>query len=240
MKLLYFSNEFPHDDLASLTRQLHLLSKQRRHPVLARFLDEATEAIRAEVRLLPTSLRSIVPPFSVILDFVDHADLRKGPLGASVDGVLLIAVQLGTLIKYESLLHKSPSPHFADFNCRHYEDHPDKYDLNAANTALAGLGLGLLATPAVSLATSVSDLAVPGAEVVRLAFRLGVLVGRKSQNLEPQDPASPPDSWASVVADVAVDDVRSELDSFHDKNVSCNLVQIKALNPSDSTCTENT
>nr|ALP31871.1 polyketide synthase 29 [Diaporthe helianthi] len=199
MKLLYLSNEFPHDDLASLTRHLHLFSKQRRYPVLARFLDEATEAIRAEVRLLPTSLRSIVPPFSVILDFVDHADLRKGPLAASIDGVLLIAVQLGTLIK-------------------HYEDHPENYDFNAANTALAGLGLGLLATPAVSLSTNVSDLAVPGAEVVRLAFRLGVLVGRKSQNLEPQDPASPPESWASVVADVVVDDVQSELDSFHNKN----------------------
>lgn len=99
MQLLYFSNEFPHDDLASLTRHLHVLSKQRRHPVLARFLDEATESIREEVRQLPASLRSLVTPFSVILDFVDHAELRKGPLGASVDGVLLVAVQLGTLIK---------------------------------------------------------------------------------------------------------------------------------------------
>lgn len=99
MKVLYFSNEFPHDDLAGLARHLLLLSKQRRHPHLARFLDNATETIRAEVRQLPAALRTAVPPFDSVFNLVEYTDVRKGDLGASVDGVLLVVVQLGTLIK---------------------------------------------------------------------------------------------------------------------------------------------
>ncbi|KAK8113417.1 hypothetical protein PG984_013943 [Apiospora sp. TS-2023a] len=196
MQLLYFSNEFPRDDLATLCRRLHMLSKQRRHPVLARFLDEATELIRAEVRLLPASSQAQFTPFGVVLNFVDHAELRNGPLGAAIDGVLLVAVQLGTLITY-------------------YEDYVEEYNFNAANTALAGLGIGLLATAAVSLSPCVSDLAVAGAEVIRIAFRLGVVVDRISQSLETRDPTAPPGSWASVVADTAVEDIQSELDAMH-------------------------
>ncbi|KAK8022725.1 polyketide synthase [Apiospora rasikravindrae] len=207
MKLLYFSNEFPHDDLASLARRLQVLSKQRRHPHLARFLDEATETIRAEVRQLPAVLRDTIPPFQSILDFVDCSELRKGSLGASVDGVILVAVQLGTLIKY-------------------YEDHPDQYDFGTANASLAGLGLGLLNTAAVSLSTHISDLPLAGAEVARLAFRLGVLVDRVSQNLEPRDPTSPPGSWAAVVPDVVTEEVQEELDMMHAKENTPNTSKV--------------
>lgn len=100
MNLLYFSNEFPHDDLSGLTRHLLLRSRDARHPNLARFLQETTSAIRAEVRQLSPSLRNLVDPFQVVLEFADRQQLRKGPLGASIDGVLLVAVQLGTLIQY--------------------------------------------------------------------------------------------------------------------------------------------
>ncbi|KAF2997726.1 putative PKS-like protein biosynthetic cluster [Neopestalotiopsis sp. 37M] len=198
MKLLYFSNEFPHDDLAGLSRQLTLLSKQKQFLHLARFLDHATEAVRDEVRQLPWSLRNTIPPFDSVFNFIEHTSLRKGELGASIDGVLLVVVQLGTLIKY-------------------YEENPRQYDLNTGNAALAGLGLGLLSTAAVSLSSSASDLAVAGAEVARLAFRLGVFVGSVSSNLESRDPTSPPVSWAAVVPDVTVDEVRGELDAFHAK-----------------------
>ena len=98
MKLAYFSNEFPHDDLQELLRRLHVHSKDRRHTILARFIDEATLAIRDEVRLLPTALKALIPPFETIFNFVDHSELRKGPLCGSIDGVLLCAVELGTFI----------------------------------------------------------------------------------------------------------------------------------------------
>ncbi|KAK9425979.1 putative Non-reducing polyketide synthase 8 [Seiridium unicorne] len=207
MKLLYFSNEFPHDDLAGLARNLTILSKQRRHAHLARFLDNATGAVRGEVRLLPSSLRTEVPPFDSVFDFIEHTNLQKGELGASVDGVLLIVVQLGTLIKF-------------------YEEHPEQYDLNTGNAALAGLGLGLLSPAAVSLSPSVYDLAVAGAEAVRLAFRLGVVVNRVSSNLESRDQTSTPAFWAAVVPDVTIEEARAGLDAFHAKEKMPNTNKI--------------
>ena len=98
MKLIYLSNEFPHDDLSSLFRQLHQRSKDRQHPILAQFLEAATLAIREEVRQLPNPLKALIPPFETILNFSNFADLRKGPLCGSIDGILLCTVELGTLI----------------------------------------------------------------------------------------------------------------------------------------------
>lgn len=100
MKVIYFSNEFPHDDLQDLLRLLHNHSKDRRHAVLSRFIDEATLAIRDEVRRLPTALKSLIPPFETVLSLADHSELRKGPLSGSVDGVLLCVVELATFIGY--------------------------------------------------------------------------------------------------------------------------------------------
>lgn len=98
VKLVYFSNEFPHDDLQNLFLELHQHSKSRRHPILARFLEEATLAIREEVQQLPTALKALIPPFETILNFSGFADLRKGQLCGSIDGILLCTLELGTLI----------------------------------------------------------------------------------------------------------------------------------------------
>lgn len=98
MKLLYFSNEFPQDDLQNVFHELHTHSKDRRHPILARFLEEATLAIREELQQLPTDLRNLVPTFETILTFADFADLRKGQLCGSIDGILLCILELGTFI----------------------------------------------------------------------------------------------------------------------------------------------
>ena len=98
MKIIYFGNEFPHDDLKDLLRRLYSHSKDRQHPTLARFIHEATLAVREEVRLLSAPLKVLVPPFETIFNLADYADLRKGPLGESVNGMLLCAVQLATFI----------------------------------------------------------------------------------------------------------------------------------------------
>ncbi|KAF4536149.1 Beta-ketoacyl synthase [Lasiodiplodia theobromae] len=194
MRLVYFSNEFPHDDLQDLLRRLYNLSKDKRHPVLARFITEATSAIRDEVRELPTSLRELIPPFKTVLDLADHPELRKGPLCGSIDGVLLCVVELATIIRY-------------------YENSPNEFDLHSGHTYLAGLGIGLLATAAVSLAHTLAELPLVGAEVVRVAFRLGVVVHEVSQNLEPRDLSGSLDAWASVVPGVKAEDVQAELDA---------------------------
>lgn len=98
MKVGYFGNEFPHDDLHDLSRRLYNWSKDRQHTLLATFIHEATSAVREEVRLLPATLRALIPPFETIFSLVSHADLRHGPLGGCIDGMLLCAVQLATFI----------------------------------------------------------------------------------------------------------------------------------------------
>lgn len=98
MRLLYFSNEFPHDDLQGVLRNIHRHSTDRQHPILARFLDEATLAIREELRQLPAVLRDLFPPFETVLNLADFADLRKSRLCGSIDGVLLCTLELGLLI----------------------------------------------------------------------------------------------------------------------------------------------
>lgn len=98
MKIVYFGNEFPHDDLKDLFRRLHGHSKGRQHPVLSRFIDEATLAVREEVRLLPAQLKGLVPAFESLFNLADHVNLRNGPLGESINGMLLCAVQLAAFI----------------------------------------------------------------------------------------------------------------------------------------------
>lgn len=98
MKLLYFSNEFQFEELPHVFRGIHQRSKSRHHPILARFLQEGSIAVRDEIRQLPTELRRLVPTFETILTFLDFTDLRKGPLSGSVDGLLLCIAELGTLI----------------------------------------------------------------------------------------------------------------------------------------------
>lgn len=100
MKIVHFSNEFPYDDQQTLFREILRHSKDRSHPILAQFLEEATRAIREEVRLLPSALKTLIPPFETILDFVDFSDLRKSHLSGSIDGIILCVIQMGTFIGY--------------------------------------------------------------------------------------------------------------------------------------------
>jgi len=105
MRAVHFSNEFPYDDQQTLFRDLHRHSKERGHPLLAQFLDEATRAVREEVRMIPSTLKTLVPPFETVLDLVNFAELRKGPLSGSIDGVLLCIVEVGTFIGQVQSLH---------------------------------------------------------------------------------------------------------------------------------------
>jgi hypothetical protein len=98
IKLAYFGNEFPHDDLPYLTRQLHIHSKDGRRHNLARFISAATLVLREEIRELPASLKILLPPFATILDLADYPELRSGPLSGSIDGVLLCVVELAIFI----------------------------------------------------------------------------------------------------------------------------------------------
>ncbi|KAL9099858.1 MAG: hypothetical protein Q9163_004694, partial [Psora crenata] len=218
IKLAYFSNEFPNDDLPDLFRLLHNHSKERKHAVLARFLADAGEAIREEIRLLPRSLKALIPPFETVLKFADFAELRKGPLCGAVEGLLLCVLELSAFIGY-------------------YEIHPEQYSFGSADSCLSGLGMGLLASTAVSLSPTLADLPLAGAEVVRIAFRLGVQVDEVSQNLEPRDISGKPDTWACVMTGVTPNAVQKELDAVHarERTPESSKVFISALSKTSVT-----
>lgn len=82
------------------------------------------------------------------------------------------------------------------------------------------MGIGLLAASAIAISQSMSDIPFSGAEAVRVAFRLGVLVDEVSQNLEPREEGSSPDTWAIVVTGVTESGVQKELDTIQSKVVS--------------------
>lgn len=80
------------------------------------------------------------------------------------------------------------------------------------------MGIGILAAAAVSMAGTLSDLALTGAQVVRQAFRLGVMVSEVSHNLHPLEPNST-ESWAYVLANVSPDQVKKELQIVQEQDV---------------------
>ncbi|KAH2544610.1 hypothetical protein KXW97_001873 [Aspergillus fumigatus] len=196
MKVVYFGNELPQDGIQGICRRLHTYTKDRRYPLLARFIEESTWAVHDEVRQLHAAQKALVSPFESVLHLAEQPELCRGPLCGSIEGVLLCVIQLGTFIGY-------------------YEDSPNEYTFDSANTYLTGLGLGLLASTAVSLSPTLADLPLAGAEVVRVAFRLGVLVADVSQNLQPADATGERDSWAYVIPNVAPKEAEEELAVIH-------------------------
>ena len=105
---------------------------------------------------------------------------------------------------------------------RYYENSAeDTFDFHNADACLAGLGTGLLSTAAVSLSPTLADIPLAGAEVIRIAFRLGILVDEVSRNLQPRSINSGPgDSWAYVVSDTVAEEAQNELDAIHTAEVS--------------------
>ena len=97
-KIIFFSNEYPSDDLRDLFRRLHRHAKDKRFPFLSAFLDESTATIKEEASKLPRPLQDLIPSFNSILTLADHGDFRHGPLGAAMESALLTVLEIGMLI----------------------------------------------------------------------------------------------------------------------------------------------
>ena len=111
--------------------------------------------------------------------------------------------------------------HVTDCGASYRETYPEDARPSPDETVLGGLGIGLLASSAISLAPTLEDLPMSGAEAIRIAFRLGVRVSEISQNLEPMDEEDDsPDSWAYVVHDIEPEEAQKELDERQAKDVS--------------------
>ncbi|OAQ82437.1 polyketide synthase [Purpureocillium lilacinum] len=173
-KVLYFSGEIPQGnpegDQRELFRKLHLLSKERNHPVLASFLDCVTTAVKDECSHLIREQRDLLPCFESVLDLTDHVvELRRTPLGAAVERVLVLVFQLGSFIAY-------------------HEAHPLEFNFQPTDTSLIARGPGLLSAAAIGLSPSISMVPAIAEDITRVAFRFGVVV----------DQAYPETNMASV------------------------------------------
>ena len=97
-RVVYFSNEFPNDDLKELFRRLHRHAKDKQFFLLGKFLEGCTAVLKNEVAKLPPPLKQIVPPFETILNLVGAADFRRGPLGAAMESAFLTVLEVGMFI----------------------------------------------------------------------------------------------------------------------------------------------
>lgn len=72
------------------------------------------------------------------------------------------------------------------------------------------------------MSSNLAEIPIAAAEVVRLAFRLGVLVDEVSQDLQPRELVAQnlPDSWATALPDATLSEVQEELDAVHAREVS--------------------
>ncbi|KAK0648453.1 beta-ketoacyl synthase domain-containing protein [Cercophora newfieldiana] len=195
-QLLYFSNEFPNDDLRDLFRRLHTHSKCTRFRLLATFLDACADVVHDEVAALPSHLRKLVPPFKSVLSLVDDPDFRQGPVGGALESALLCVLEIGMFIG-------------------HHEANDLRLHLPRARTTLSGLSIGLFAAAAVSVSESLAEVATNGVESVRVAFRLGIHVDGVSGRLESRDQDGTYGSWAYVVTGLSAEKVQEELDRYN-------------------------
>ena len=199
-KLIFFSNEFPNDDVKDLFRRLRSRSKDRKFRHLAAFLERCTVSIKAEICKLPKTVQDLVPPFQHILTLADHVAFRGSPLGGAMESAILCTLQLAALIGY-------------------HEEFVLPFDSSTGSLLLSGLSVGLFAAAAVSASHNLADLSWLGTESVRIAFRLGVHVDSCSSLLESCDVDGDLKSWAYVVTGVSAAEVQKELDSFNNATV---------------------
>ncbi|DAA75798.1 TPA_exp: putative Polyketide synthase [Trichophyton benhamiae CBS 112371] len=205
-RVVFFSNEFPSDDLKELFRRLDQHSKDRRFRLLSIFLEESTAILKDEVSKLPRPLKELVPPFGSVLGLVD-VDFRQGPLGAAMESSMLTILELGLFIG-------------------HYESEDTEWDLVPGESVLAGLSIGILAAAAVALSSGLSDVAKAGAEAVRVSFRLGVYVADISAKLEAPQSDGTLSSWAHVVTEMTEASVQDELKQFNTDTHSPELTKV--------------
>ncbi|KAI8934142.1 Non-reducing polyketide synthase PKS8-1 [Plenodomus lindquistii] len=206
MEIVYFSNEFPKEDLRDVFRQLHIQSKSSNHHTLAQFIAEATRAVKKEIENLPSSLKKLIPVFDTLESWSEHKQLREGQLCGAIDGVLLVLTQLSTYI------------------C-HVENHGASSS-SSHDTHVTALGVGLLSAGAVAIAKDLTELLLYGSKAVALAFRMGIHVQAISHHIEAREADEAPKSWAYVVHNIDIETVSRELEVFHESQPASNTVRI--------------
>lgn len=157
------------------------------------FLDKIYIILREEVSLQPLSIREQIPGFSSIPDLVARYAEPDVSKSNALESALTCISQLACFFSYQSTQTEAyPSP---------------------ARTRIVGSCTGLLAAVAVGSSSNLADLLVVAAEVVRVAFRLGVFVAEAATAIGQSATKSP--SWSAIVPSLKDDRGKEILESFH-------------------------
>ena len=100
---------------------------------------------------------------------------------------------------------------FVDLIFSYVHSTPDCID--PSNSRIIGLCTGLLAAIVASSFRSFSDLPILGTALVRIAFRIGVVVAGSRERLQ-QGPRGQ-DSWSVAVAESSEETMKATLRKFH-------------------------
>lgn len=130
-------------------------------------------------------------------------------------------------------MHSTSPLTYLHYEFRHHEIGNTSYEFGKPGTTLTGLGCGLLAAAAVAVSPTLTDLAAAGAQVARIAFRLGIHVYEMSSLLEASQGDGDFESWAYVVPGLSAEAVQAELDTYNQKTVSTILSQLTNIGKID-------
>ncbi|KAL2850157.1 polyketide synthase [Aspergillus pseudoustus] len=160
--------------------ELQGLFTKKENEALKAFFSEAHHVLKAEISQLSPSERPRYPGSSNLRELLQGHQSSK-IRNCSLDSALVCVHQIASFISYYSETQTS---------------YPSQ-----ASSCLVGSCTGLLAAVAVSCSQDIFDLVSFGPEVVRVAFRLGLLVQRKTSlvSLPNLDDSS---SYSSVIAGI--------------------------------------
>lgn len=198
--IAFYDKEFSHDDQLQIFRNLQKNGQKKCFPMLAKFLSECVNVLKAEIRLLPWIQWSQIADFQSLLSLASLvlSDSQCSPSFSYVPlkGALLCALQIALTIGY-------------------FESKGICYNLPQQNGLVLGLGGGVFAATAISISESLSDLVLIGPECMRAAFRFHIHVNHISQTIEPRVITKNCKVWGYTLTGCSEALVKQEIDLYN-------------------------
>ncbi|CVK91833.1 bikaverin cluster-polyketide synthase [Fusarium mangiferae] len=199
------------DQSTPVLDKLQALVRVKDNALLTSFLGEAFLAVRREIISLSSLERKSIPEaesLSLLLEGV-----RRSEPHAALDSAFVCIYEIG---------------YYIDYLARSDKQHPP-----ATPSLLLGICTGSIAAAAVSCAKDVFEISRLGVEAATVAFRLGMHVRRRAENLG----YSTPSSWSMILSSNQEELVSEALQEFSkDKNLtSSTRPYISAIGPGFTT-----
>ncbi|KAF5637638.1 polyketide synthase [Fusarium tjaetaba] len=183
------------DQSTPVLDKLQALVRVKDNALLTSFLGEAFLAVRREIVSLSSLERKSIPEaesLSLLLEGV-----RRSEPHAALDSAFVCIYEIG---------------YYIDYLARSDKQHP-----SASPSFLLGICTGSIAAAAVSCAKDVFEISRLGVEAATVAFRLGMHVRRRAENLG----YSTPSSWSMILSSNQEELVSEALQQFsNEKNLT--------------------